>query len=303
MIIKGSEVIAAANERLKDSLRALNGPIPQLAVVRVGGDAGSLAYESSVMKRLGAIGLKVRRCTFAGDIGGAEFSAAFAALNRDPEVDGILLLRPLPAQIDENAVRAMIDPGKDVDGLGPANMAKVFMGDESGFAPCTAEAVMEILRYAGIEPAGKRAVIIGRSALVGRPLAMLLLQQDATITICHTQTADMEKICRNSEIVVAAAGRAKLINKRFIADGAVVIDVGINTDQAGNLCGDVDFDDVVETASFITPVPDGVGTVTTAVLAQHVMRAAARRRSALPSAFRPEGRAAKAGRGLILLPV
>jgi methylenetetrahydrofolate dehydrogenase (NADP+)/methenyltetrahydrofolate cyclohydrolase len=266
--------------RLKDELRTLNGHVPQLAVVRAGKDAGSLAYESSMMKRLSVIGLKVRPYTFAGDISGAEFGKAFAAINQDPSIDGILLLRPLPAQLDEKAVCGLIDPVKDVDGLSPVNMAKVFMGDESGFAPCTAEAVMEVLRWAGINPAGKRVAIIGRSTLVGRPLAMLLLRQNATITVCHTQTADVEKICRNSEIVIAAAGRAKLVNKKFIAEGAVVIDVGINADQAGNLCGDVDFADVVEKSSFITPVPDGVGTVTITVLARHVMRAAVCRRRA-----------------------
>ena len=280
MIIKGSEVIAATVSRLKNKLRALNGHIPQLAGVRAGEEAGSLAYENSMMKRLSAIGLKVMSYAFAGDIGGAEFIAAFAAINRDPAVDGILLLRPLPVQIDEKALCGLIDPAKDVDGLSPVNMAKVFMGDENGFAPCTAEAVMEILRYAGVKPAGKQAAIIGRSALVGKPLAMLLLQQNATVTVCHSKTTDMEKICRNSDIIIAAAGSAKLINERFIAEGAVVIDVGINTDKSGNLCGDVDFDDVAAKTSFITPVPDGVGTVTTAVLAWHVIRAAASRRSA-----------------------
>jgi methylenetetrahydrofolate dehydrogenase (NADP+)/methenyltetrahydrofolate cyclohydrolase len=280
MIVKGSEITADANCRLKGKLPALNGHIPQLAVVRVGAAAGCVAYEKSMLKRLAPMGLKVTPYVFAEEIGGAEFIKAFAAINADQEVDGILLLHPLPAQIDERAVRDLIDPAKDVDGLSPVNMAKVFMGEESGFAPCTAEAVMEILRYADIKPAGKRVAIVGRSAVVGRPLAMLLLKQNATVTICHSKTPDIEAICQNSQIVIAAAGRAKLINKRFVAEGAVVIDVGINTDQSGRPCGDVDFDDVAERSSLITPVPDGVGIVTTAVLARHVMRAAASRRAA-----------------------
>ena len=203
-----------------------------------------------------------------------EFKTAFGRINSDPKIDGILVFRPLPEQIVQEDIDRMIDPLKDLDGISPVNIAKVFSGDNTGFAPCTAEAVMDILRFNGISPAGKRAVIVGRSMVVGRPLAMLFLQENATVTVCHTKTVDLPQLCRSADILVVAAGCANMVDKSFVKPGAVVIDVGINVDENGKLCGDVDFKDIQETASMATPVPGGVGSVTTSVLAKRLVHAA-----------------------------
>ena len=169
----------------------------------------------------------------------------------------------------------MIDPEKDLDGISPENIAKVFAGDSSGYAPCTAEAVVETLKAFEIPISGKRAVIVGRSMVVGKPLSMLLLKENATVTICHTRTVNLKETCRNAEILVAAAGRAKMLDKESVGKDAVVIDVGINVDENGKLCGDVDFETLEGTASMATPVPGGIGAVTTAVLAKHLVMATA----------------------------
>ncbi|MCR5397565.1 MAG: bifunctional 5,10-methylenetetrahydrofolate dehydrogenase/5,10-methenyltetrahydrofolate cyclohydrolase, partial [Lachnospiraceae bacterium] len=187
---------------------------------------------------------------------------------------GILLLKPLPKQIDEKEVERCIDQRKDLDGISPMNMAKVYAGEKDGFAPCTAEAVVEVLDYAGIDLTGKRVTVIGRSLVIGKPVAQLLIRKNATVTTCHTKTLDMPARCKEAEVLVAAAGVAKMVTADYVSEDAVVIDVGINVDSDGNLCGDVDFDAVAEKTSLITPVPGGVGSVTTSVLAKHLLRAA-----------------------------
>jgi methylenetetrahydrofolate dehydrogenase (NADP+)/methenyltetrahydrofolate cyclohydrolase len=221
-----------------------------------------------------AVGIRCLVTELPEDISQAAFEQAFAAVNDDPATHGILLFRPLPKELDEEPIRSMVNPRKDIDCMSPVNMAKVFSGDESAFAPCTPEAVMEVLAHYGIALKGKRVTVVGRSMVVGKPLAMLLLKQHATVTICHTRTVDLAGTCRNAEILIAAAGKAKMVTADFVADGAVVIDVGINVDETGNLCGDVDFDAVASKAASITPVPGGVGAVTSSVLAKHVVRAA-----------------------------
>jgi len=188
------------------------------------------------------------------------------------------LLRPLPKQIDEKAITDMIDPKKDVDGISPVSMAKVFMGEEDGFAPCTAEAVIEMLKFTGMELSGKRAVVAGRSLVVGKPLAMLLMKENCTVTVCHSRTKDLKAVCREADILAAAIGKAKKIDGTYISEGAAVFDVGINVDEDGTLCGDVAFETLDESVALATPVPGGVGTVTTSVLAKHVIRAAKNRR-------------------------
>ncbi|MCD7907018.1 MAG: bifunctional 5,10-methylenetetrahydrofolate dehydrogenase/5,10-methenyltetrahydrofolate cyclohydrolase [Clostridium sp.] len=273
-VLKGAEVSAKIREEVQGLLASVGGPAPKLAIVRVGKRPDDMSYERGAMKKMDNFGLRVQSYVFPGDITDGEFKERFAAINRDEDVAGILLLRPLPRQICESDIEKMIDPAKDLDGISPANIAKVCAGDESGFAPCTAEAVMEVLRAFGISPQGKRVTIVGRSMVVGRPLSMLMLKANATVTICHTKTADLEGTCRGAEILVAAAGRAKMLDKRYVGPGAVVIDVGINVDRNGKLCGDVDYETLEETASAATPVPGGVGAVTTAVLAKHLVRAA-----------------------------
>jgi len=253
---------------------AAKGIVPQLAIVRVGARPDDLAYERGAMKRMASVGIHCTVVELPESISQEEFERAFAAVNDDPQVHGILLFRPLPKQLDEDAVRSMVNPTKDIDCMSPVNMAKVFAGDESGFAPCTPEAVMEVLAHYGVDLKGKRVTLVGRSMVVGKPLAMLLLKQNATVTICHTRTVDLGTACRNAEVLIAAAGKAKMIPSDFVADNAVVVDVGINVGPDGTICGDVDFETVAPKAAFITPVPGGVGTVTSSVLAKHVVRAA-----------------------------
>ncbi len=277
-VLKGAAVTAAIKEQVQGMMEGLEGQPPKLAIVRVGERPDDLSYERGAMKRMEAFGLRAQSYAFPEEINGEDFKEAFAAINRDPDVTGILLLKPLPPQIPEREIEAMIDPAKDLDGISPVNMAKVFAGEADGFAPCTAEAVVEVLKAYGIPISGKRAVIVGRSLVVGRPLAMLLLKENATVTVCHTRTKNLEEECRRAEILVAAAGRAKMLGASHVGEQAVVIDVGINVDEDGKLCGDVDFASIDGRAAMATPVPGGVGAVTTAVLAKHLAQAAKRSR-------------------------
>ncbi|MCI6677408.1 MAG: bifunctional 5,10-methylenetetrahydrofolate dehydrogenase/5,10-methenyltetrahydrofolate cyclohydrolase [Clostridiales bacterium] len=272
-LLKGAAVIAAMKERMQQQLAQLP-RIPTLAIIRVGERPDDLSYERGAKKRMQGIGIACESYVFPADITNESFFEQFHAINTNPDIDGILVLRPLPKHLDEKLVENTIDPNKDVDGISPANMAKVFAGDDSGFAPCTAEAVMEMIDFAQIDLTGKRVSVIGRSLVVGKPLAMLLMKKNATVTVCHTRTVDMPNVCRNAEIVVAAAGKAKMVDEQYIGTNAIVIDVGINMDENNKLCGDVNLDTILDKASLATPVPGGVGTVTTSVLAQHVIRAA-----------------------------
>lgn len=277
-ILKGADVVAAMNMKMKEELALFSGSIPHLAIIRVGERPDDLSYERGAKKRMETVGLRCSTYSYPENISDTEFKTEFSAINSDDDIDGILLLRPLPKHIDEKAMEAMIDPEKDVDGISPVNMAKIFAGDASGFAPCTAEAVIEILEYSQIPLAGKRAVIVGRSLVVGKPLAMLLIQKNCTITVCHTKTVDLSNTCKNAEILIACAGRAKMLDGSHVGADAVVIDVGINMDENNKICGDVDLESISSVASLATPVPGGVGTVTTSVLAKHVIQSAKRRR-------------------------
>ncbi len=273
-IIKGIEVAKSINETITEKIKNLDGYIPRLAIIRVGERADDIAYEKGASKKMEKVGMEYSTYTYPADITNEKFQAEFDRINRDNEIDGILLLRPLPKHIDETAVTERIDPYKDIDGISPINMAKVYAGDDTGFAPCTAEAVIEALDYAGIDITGKNVTVVGRSLVIGKPLAMLLIKRNATVTVCHTRTRNIEEKCRNAEILVAAAGSAGMIKEDFVSDGQVVIDVGINDDGKGGICGDVDFERVSQKVSMITPVPGGVGSITTSVLAKHLLRAA-----------------------------
>lgn len=277
-ILKGAVAAAKIKEEIDHEMGRLNGYTPRLAIVRVGEKPDDISYERNAIKKMEKLGLLADSYTFPADISDGEFKEQFQKINQDENVDGILLLRPLPKQIREKDIERMIDPGKDLDGISPENIAKVFAGEEDGFAPCTAEAVIEILKAGNISLEGKRMTIVGRSMVVGRPLAMLALKENATVTICHTRTRDLEETCRNAQILAAAAGKARMLNGSFVGDGAVVIDVGINVDEDGNLCGDVDFASIQDKAAAATPVPGGVGGVTTSVLAKHLVRAALARK-------------------------
>ncbi|MEF9940195.1 MAG: bifunctional 5,10-methylenetetrahydrofolate dehydrogenase/5,10-methenyltetrahydrofolate cyclohydrolase [Clostridium sp.] len=271
--LRGAEISAILKVQVEEMLKGLE-RIPQLAIVRVGESPDDISYEKGAVRRMRSFGLHAKKFTFPSDIGDKEFKEAFRKINEDKDIDGILVLKPLPSQIQQDDIDRMIDPLKDLDGISPVNIAKVFSGDNSGFAPCTAEAAMNILKLNHIPMAGKRAVVVGRSMVVGRPLAMLLLQENATVTVCHTKTLDLQDICKRAEILVTAAGSKGLIDHRFVKREAVVIDVGINVDENGHLCGDVNFEDIEDVASMATPVPGGIGDVTTAVLARRLVSAA-----------------------------
>ena len=271
--LRGKKVSDGIKEYVSKELETLSF-VPKLAIVRVGENPDDMSYERSATKKLKSFGLDVASYVFPQDISDEAFKKAFKDINEDDEVTGILLLRPLPRTINEKDIENMIDPKKDLDGISPINIAKVFAGDTTGFSPCTAEAVIEVLKAYDIELTGKRVTVVGRSMVVGKPMSMLLLKENATVTMTHTRTVDLKKTCSDAEIVVAAAGRAKMLNSDYCGQDAVMIDVGINVDENGKLCGDVDYSTLDGKASAATPVPGGVGTITTAVLAKHLIQAA-----------------------------
>lgn len=271
--LRGKKVSDGIKEYVSKELETLSF-VPKLAIVRVGENPDDMSYERGATKKLKSFGLDVASYVFPQDISDEDFKKAFKDINEDDEVTGILLLRPLPHTINEKDIENMIDSKKDLDGISPINIAKVFAGDTTGFSPCTAEAVIEVLKAYDIELTGKRVTVVGRSMVVGKPVSMLLLKENATVTMTHTRTADLKKTCSDAEIVIAAAGRAKMLNSDYCGQDAVMIDVGINVDENGKLCGDVDYATLDGKASAATPVPGGVGTVTTAVLAKHLIQAA-----------------------------
>lgn len=271
--LRGKKVSDGIKEYVSKELETLSF-VPKLAIVRVGENPDDMSYERGATKKLKSFGLDVASYVFSQDISDEDFKKAFRDINEDDEVTGILLLRPLPRTINEKDIENMINPKKDLDGISPINIAKVFVGDTTGFSPCTAEAVIEVLKAYNIELTGKRVTVVGRSMVVGKPVSMLLLKENATVTMTHTRTVDLKKTCSDAEIVIAAAGRAKMLNSDYCGQNAVMIDVGINVDENGKLCGDVDYATLDGKASAATPVPGGVGTVTTAVLAKHLIQAA-----------------------------
>ncbi len=275
-VLKGVDVAKAINGRISEGLKGLE-KSPKLAIVRVGERPDDLAYERAAVKKMEKLGMEAEVFAFKEDTGEDEFLKAFADINSDDSIDGILLFKPLPKHIDPKKADSIIDPGKDLDGISPVNMAKVYAQDESGFAPCTAQAVIEALKYADVELEGKNVTVIGRSLVIGKPVSMLLIKNNATVTVCHTRTKDIEKICRGADILVAAAGKARMAGKEFVKEGQIVMDVGINVDENGNMCGDVDFEAVADKCALITPVPGGIGSITTSVLAEHLLKAACRK--------------------------
>lgn len=275
IIMKGSEVAAGMKEKLLAEHEEIkkHGINPKLAIVRVGQCSDDLAYKRGALKRFAGLGIEAQVFELPGDIEQAEFDEAFTKINDDPQIHGILLFRPLPKQLSDETARRVIDPRKDIDGMSPVSMAKIFAGESDGFAPCTPSAVMEMLAHYDVDLKGKNVVVVGRSMVVGRPLAMLMLALHATVTICHTRTVDMPSRCRRADIIVAAAGKANMITSEYVNERSIIADVGINVNSEGKLCGDVDFASVSEKAAMISPVPGGVGAVTTSVLAKNVLRA------------------------------
>ncbi len=279
MLLKGAPAAAALNERSAAAAAALKekGIIPTLAILRVGARDGDLSYERGAMKRCEQIGAAVKNVVLPADVEADVFFAALESLNRDAGVHGILMLRPLPKHLDGEKARRMLAPEKDVDGCTDGSLAGVFTNTPLGFPPCTAQAAMEILKYYEIPLSGKRAAVIGRSLVVGRPAAMMLMHENATVTVCHTRTADVPAVTREADIVIAASGQMESVGAEFLREGQTVIDVGISWNEAKQkLCGDVRFEEAEPLVEAITPVPGGVGAVTTSVLVSHVVEAAAR---------------------------
>ena len=279
LLLKGAPVTAALNEKMTALAAELTsrGVPPTLAILRVGERADDIAYETGAMKRCAAVGVEVRNVILPGDVEPVAFFGALQSLNEDEGVHGILMLRPLPRHLDEEKARQLLSPAKDVDGCTDGSLAGVFTNRDLGFPPCTAQAAMEILDHYGIDCTGKRAVVIGRSLVVGRPAALMLLHKNATVTICHTKTADLPARIKEADIVIAASGQMESLGADCFREGQVVVDVGIGWNEAkGKLCGDVRFEEAEPIVQAITPVPGGVGSVTTGILVSHVVQAAAR---------------------------
>ena len=279
-IWKGAPVAAALSETVAAEAAELTakGVLPTLAIFRVGERDDDLAYDRGAMKRCEKVGVRVKNVVLPADVDSDTFFRTLEALNTDPEVHGILMFRPLPKQLDGEKARRMLAPEKDVDGCTDGSLAGVFTNTALGFPPCTAQAAMELLRYYGVDPKGKRVAVIGRSLVIGRPVAMMLMHANATVTVCHTRTVDVPAVTREADIVVAASGQMESVGANYLRPGQIVIDVGIGWNEAKQkLCGDVRAEEAEPIAAALTPVPGGVGSVTSAVLCKHVVEAAKRR--------------------------
>ncbi|HIS06748.1 MAG TPA: bifunctional 5,10-methylene-tetrahydrofolate dehydrogenase/5,10-methylene-tetrahydrofolate cyclohydrolase [Candidatus Choladocola avistercoris] len=275
----GKEVTAALNERIKADVATLNakGVKPTLGIIRVGERPDDLSYERGATKRCETLGVEYKKYLLPADVSQEELLKVIDEVNKDENIHGVLMFRPLPKHIDQTLVENALCAEKDVDCQTDASLGGVFTGKKVGFPPCTPQACMEILDHYGIDCTGKKAVVIGRSLVVGKPAAMMLIKKNATVTVCHTRTVDMPSVTREADILVVAAGRAGVVGADYVAPGQIVIDVGINVNEEGKLCGDVDYAAVEPIVDAITPVPGGVGSVTTSVLVGHVVEAAMRK--------------------------
>ena len=276
-LLKGAAVVEALGEKMTKDIEVLKGKgvTPTLAILRVGERDDDISYEKTAINRCAKIGVDTKSVVLPADATQEVLMQSVEALNCDAGVHGVLVFRPLPKHLDEAAVCAALKPEKDVDGITEGSLAGVFTGTGKGYPPCTAQACMEILDYYNVECKGKRAVVIGRSLVVGKPAAIMLMGKHATVTVCHTRTVDVASVARNAEILIVSAGQMESVAKEYFSPGQVVIDVGIHwSNEKNKLVGDVVFDDADKIAAAITPVPGGVGTVTTSVLVSHVVEAA-----------------------------
>ncbi len=274
VIIDGKALAAKVKSEIKVRAEAFEkkyGRKIGLAVVKVGDDPASAIYVRNKIKACEECAIKSMSYFLESDVKQNALEELIDTLNADANVDGILVQLPLPKHIDAKKVMSRISPGKDADGFHAVNAGKLFLGDDPKFVACTPRGIIELIKSTGIEISGKNAVVVGRSNIVGKPIASLLLAHDATVTVCHSRTIDLASYTRNADILVAAVGKAKLITKDMVKRGAVVIDVGMNRDEDGKLCGDVAFDEVKNVAGYITPVPGGVGPMTIAMLLNNVV--------------------------------
>ncbi len=276
-ILKGKPVADAMKEELKKRVEALKvrDIMPKLGIIRVGARPDDLFYEGGAKKTCDAVGMAYEVFEYPEDISQADFEKAVTSVGNNKSVHGILMFAPLPKHLDERKIRTLIPVEKDVDCLTLGGAAKVFTDDLTGFPPCTPTACMDMLHFYNIPIKGKRCVVLGRSLVVGKPVAILLLREHGTVTICHSRTENLDKVCQEADILVAAVGRAKMVKANFVKPGQIVIDVGINEDpdNPGKYCGDVDFAEVEPIVEKITPVPAGVGSVTTSVLCKQTIMA------------------------------
>ena len=273
-IINGQEISAAISDEIKAEVQGMS-VRPGLAVVLVGDDPASAVYVRNKSKACAEVGIYSEVYRLPEETGREQLLGLIEQLNQSPLIHGILVQLPLPKHLDPEEVIMAIDPAKDVDAFHPVNVGKIMIGNYD-FLPCTPAGVMELLHRSGIEVSGKECVVIGRSNIVGKPQAMLLLHENATVTVCHSKTRDLPSVCRRADILVSAVGKPKFVTADMVKDGAVIIDVGMNRDENGKLCGDVDFEPVSEKASYITPVPGGVGPMTITMLLKNTVTAAKR---------------------------
>ncbi|WZL72777.1 bifunctional 5,10-methylenetetrahydrofolate dehydrogenase/5,10-methenyltetrahydrofolate cyclohydrolase [Clostridiaceae bacterium 35-E11] len=273
--LKGKPVVVSLKEQMKQEILGLEaeGIQPTMGILRVGNRPDDIAYENSIIKNCDSIGMRTQVFEVDKNIHMEAFKELFHKINDDKYIHGVLLFRPLPLQLDMDVIKYLIDPQKDIDCIHPMNQQKVFEGAVDGFLPCTPEAVMEMLKYYQISLQGKNIVVINRSMVLGKPLAMMLLAAQATVTICHSKTRNLPEITSKADIVITGVGRARFFKEEYFHQDAVVIDVGINDGGNDKICGDVDDDRVHDKVKAITPVPGGVGTVTTAILLRHVLEA------------------------------
>ena len=265
----GDAITASLAPKIEE-LKA-KGTVPTLGILRVGAREDDLAYERGIKKKFEAAGCGVKIVELPADCSQDALDRGFDSLNDADDVHGILVFRPLPKTLSDAYIKNAIKPSKDSDCMDIRNMAGVLSGDKNAMGPCTAEAVVRLMEHYGIETKGKKVAVIGRSLVIGRPVALMLIARDATVTVCHTKTVDLPGECRNADIIVACCGVAKTVGADYLREGQVVIDVGMNVDENGKLCGDVDYDKAAEIAKAVTPVPGGVGSVTTSVLLKHVV--------------------------------
>lgn len=277
-LLKGKAVADALTEKNIETVARLKaaGVEPTLAIVRIGENPSDMSYERGALKRAEKTGVTVKQFIYDENVSEADFLKEIESINADDSIHGTLIFRPLPKHISDDKVRNLLLPEKDVDGITDGSLAGIFTGNHKGFAPCTARACMEIAAHYGIDFSGKKVAVLGRSLVIGKPAAMMAMEQNATVTVCHSRTGEdkMRSICKESDIVIAAMGRAKMIDGAYFGEGQIVLDVGINVDEDGNLCGDVNFDNAESVVGAITPVPGGVGAVTTAVLMLQTLEAA-----------------------------
>ncbi len=277
-LLKGKPVAQWIDENTQKTAEELMGEgiVPTLAILRVGNKGSDVAYENSAVKKAQSLGIHVEKFILDEKADESDVMDIVQFINDADNIHGLLMLRPLPKTMDEERICNHVKAEKDLDAITEKALAGIFTGVQAGFPPCTAEAAMAILKYYGIDPAGRKAVVLGRSLVIGKPVAMMLLDANATVTICHSRTKDEDakKLCRDADIIICATGRRNVLTEEHVSGEQIVIDVGINFDENGKMCGDADFEGVKDKVAAITPVPGGVGGVTTSLLMHHVVQAA-----------------------------